>query len=230
MKKPIKEEIGVIVMNSDIKKRARKKVEAITAKLDHSLIKNQFDESIDEAARQFTYKTSCPIAHETFHKVIAEFVVWVYDKGLNARWMAPGMPLGQAIDLLEEHYNSVYGRGYIAAALDANDAQEGGIDIVLNRLAEIIKNVERSKHIKAIFAVNIDPADWYLKCEIVSILLEKYSWFLPEHLLRCKPWELVDEISSIMYRYICSDSALHEILFYQQKTLTAENLFTRQPL
>ena len=230
MKKPVKEEIGVIVMNSDVKKRAIMKVETITAKLDHSLIKSQFDEPIDEAARQFTHKTSCPITHTTFHKVIAEFVVWVYDKGLDARWMASGEPLGQAIDLLEEHYNSVYGSGYIAAALDANDAQEGGIDTVLHRLAEIIKNIERSKHIKAIFTINIDPADWHLKCEIVGILLEKYSCFLPEHLLGCKPWELVDEIPSIMYRYVCSDSALHEILFYQEQTLSAEKLFTRQPL
>jgi len=216
--------------NTDIKSCARKTVETITAKLDRSLIKSQFDEPIDEAARQFTHKAGCPISHNEFHKIITEFVVWVYDKGLNARWMISGEPIGQAINLLEKHYSSIYGRGYTAAVLDAGETQEGGIDVVLNQLAQIIKDIERSKHIKATFAVNIDPADWHLKCEIVSILLDEYKSFLPEHLLRCKPWELVNEIPAIMYRYICSESALQQVFSCPEKVLTAENLFARESL
>ena len=213
-------------MGYDIKKRARETVETITAKLDHSLIKSQFDEPIDEAARQFTHNTSCPVTHKAFHKVIAEYVMHIYDKGLNARGMIPAEPLGQAINLLENHYNSTYGSGYTAAALDAGETQEGGIDVVLNQLAEIIKDIERLKHIKAVFTVNIDPTDWHLKCEIVSILLDEYKSFLPEHLLGCKPWELANEIPTIMYRYICSESALQQVFSCQEKPLTAENLFT----
>jgi len=56
----------------DIKKHARETIETITAKLDHSLIKSQFDEPIDEAARQFTHKAGCPISHNEFHRVITE--------------------------------------------------------------------------------------------------------------------------------------------------------------
>ena len=214
------------MMCYDIKKHARETVETITAKLDHSLIKSQFDEPIDEAARQFTHKTNYPVTHKAFHKVIAEFVVWIYDKGLNACWMLSGEPLGQAINLLEMYYNSTYGRGYTAAAMDVSETQEGGIDVVLSQLTEIIKDNERLKHIKAVFIVNIDPIDWHLKCEIVSILLDEYKSFIPEHLLRCKPWELVNEIPTIMYRYICSESALQQVFSCPEKPLTAENLFT----
>ena len=128
-------------MSYDIKKRARETVETITAKLDHSLIKSQFDEPIDEAARQFTHKTSYPVTHKAFHKVIAEYVMHIYDKGLNARWMLSGEPLGQAINLLEKHYSSTYGRGYTAAVLNTSETCEGGIDVVLNQLAEIIKDI-----------------------------------------------------------------------------------------
>lgn len=211
--------------NTDIKTLARKTVETITAKLDRSLIKSQFDEPIDEAAERFTHKAGCPISHKQFHKVITEFVVWVYDKGLSAPWKLSAEPLGQVIELLEKHYSSTYGTGYTAAALDASKAGEGGIDAVLNQLAQIIKDIERSKHIKAIFAVSIDPTDWHLKCEIASVLLEQYRQFLPEHLLKCKPWELANEIPTIMYRYICSESALQQILSCTEKSLSAENLF-----
>ena len=217
-------------MSYDIKKHARETIETITAKLDHSLIKTQFDEPIDEAARQFTHKTSYPVTHKAFHKVIAEFVAWIYDKGLNARWMLSGEPLGHAISLLEMHYNSTYGRGYTAAAMDVSETQEGGIDVVLSQLTEIIKDIERVKHIKAVFTVNIDPTDWHLKCEIVSILLDEYKSFIPEHLLRCKPWELVNEIPTIMYRYICSESALQQVFSCPEKPLTAESLLAWDPL
>jgi len=211
---------------SDIRKRAEEKVEAITAKLDQTLIKSRFDEPIDKAVRQFTHKASCPVTHNQFHKVITEFVVHIYDKGLNARWMLSGEPLGQAINLLEKHYNSTYGRGYTAAAMDAGEIQEGGIDVVLNQLAGIIKDIERQKYVKGVFSINIDPTDWHLKCEIANILLEDYKHFLPKHLLECEPWELVNQIPTIMYRYICSDSALLEILSYQGNPLSTGDLFS----
>ena len=214
------------MMNSDVKARAREKVEIMSAKLDHTLIKSQFDGPIDDAARHFKHTTSLPMTHRAFHEVIAEFVVQIYDKGLNARWMLSGEPLGHAIDLLEDYYQGSYGRGYIAATLDANDPEEGGVDAVLNRLAEIIKDAERLKYIQAVFIVNIDPTDWYLKCEIVRILLEYYRPFLPKHLLRCKPWELANTIPSIMYRYICSDTTLQQVLSFPEQLLTIENLFT----
>lgn len=225
MTDPIRAQTGVMAMSYDIKKYAREKVDAITAELDDSFIRSQFDEPIDEAARQFTHKADCPITHRMFHKVIAEFVVHIYCKGLNARWMASAEPLGHTIDLLENHYNSTYGRGCIAAALDASDACQGGIDAVLNQLAEIIKNTERQKYINSVFAVNIDPTDWHLKCEIVGILLDEYKQFLPEHLLRCRPWELASLIPSIMYRYICSDLALQQIVSSPGNSLSAENTF-----
>ena len=213
------------MMNFDIKKLAREKVETITARLDDSFIKSQCDGPIDDAARQFKHTASIPITHRSFHKVIAEFVVQIYDKGLNARWMMSGEPLGQAIDLLEHYYQGSYGRGYIAAALDANDPEEGGIDAVLHRLAEIIKETERLKYIQAVFIVNIDAADWHLKCEIVRILLEHYKPFLTKHLLQCKPWELANTIPLIMYKYICSNTTLQQVLSSPEKSLTVENLF-----
>ena len=180
-------------VNTDLKKRAREKIETITAQLDPALMMSRFDEPIGRAARQFTHKASCPMTHRTFHQVIADFVTQIYSKGLNASWRLVD-PLGEAISLLENLYQSAYCYGYAAAAMDANDATQGGIDMVLVRLAEVIKDSERQKYIRAVFTQHIDPSDWYLKCEIVGILLEDYKPFLPEHLCRCKPSELVDEI------------------------------------
>jgi hypothetical protein len=227
---PTKMQTGVTAMNYDIREYAREKIRTITTELDDSLIKSRFDDPIDEAARQFTHKADCPITQRVFHKIIAGFVAHIYSKALNARWKASPEPLGYAIELLEGHYNSTYGRGYIAAAFDAGDACQGGIDAVLNQLAEIIKDIERQKYVNAIFVINIDPTDWPLKCQIVGILLEEYRQFLPEHLLLCRPWELANEIPSIMYRYIRGDSVLRQMVSAPGNFLSTENTPSKLPL
>ena len=58
----------------------------------------------------------------------------------------PFTTLGEPINPLENHYRGPYDRGYVAATLDAKDAAEGSIDVVINRLAEIIKDVKREDY------------------------------------------------------------------------------------
>jgi len=206
-------EIGSMT-NTDIREEAERTIKTMTAGLDLGRVKGLFDEPIDNVARQFKHQAGCPVSHKTFHKVLADFVVLVYDRGLNACWKLSTDPLGEAIVLLEGNYQSHYGHGYIAAALDANDATQGGIDAVLYLLKEIIKRVERHKYLRSIFATNIETADWHVQCEIVRILVETYRPFLPKQIGQCEPWELVSQIPSMISLCLGVDSALQEILSY----------------
>ena len=210
--------------NTDLRERAERAIKTMMAGLDLGRIKGLFDEPIDNAARQFRHKAGCPVSHKTFHKVLVDFVVQVYDRGLNARWKLSTDPLGEAIVLLESHYQSHYGHGYIAAILDANDATQGGIDAVLYLLKEIIKRVERHKYLRSIFATNIETADWHVQCEIVRILVETYRPFLPEQIGQCEPWELVSQIPSMISLCLGVDSALQEILSYPRASAQSPNV------
>ena len=210
--------------NTEIREKAERTIKTITAGLDQGLIKNLFDEPIDNAARQFKHKTGCPVSHKMFHKVLADFIVQVYDQGLKACWKLSANPLDEAIALLDGHYQSHYGHGYIAAALDANDATQGGIDAVLGMLKEIIKHVERQKYLRNIFATNIETVDWHLQCEIVRLLLENYRPFLPEQIWKCEPWELVSQIPSMISLCLGVDSALQEILSYPEASAQSPNV------
>lgn len=216
-------EIGPMT-NTDIRERAERTIKTMMAGLDPGRIKGLFDEPIDNAAHQFRHRAGCPVSDKTFHKVITDFVVQVYDRGLNARWKLSTDPLGEAIVLLEGYYQSHYGHGYIAAALDANDATQGGIDAVLYLLKEIIKRVERHKYLRSIFATHIETADWHLQCEIVRILVETYRPFLPEQIGQCEPWELVSQIPSMISLCLGVDSTLQEILSYPQASAQNPNV------
>lgn len=200
--------------NTDIRERAERTIKTITAQLNLSLIKSLFDEPIDSAARQFRHQAGCPVSNRTFHKVLADFIVHIYGLGLNARWKLSTDPLGEVIALLEFYYQSNYGRGYIAAALDANDAAQGGMDTTLYTLKEIIKRVEHQKYFRSIFATNIEAADWDVQCEMVRVLVERYRPFLPEQIGQCQPWELISQIPSMICLCLGADSTLQEILSY----------------
>ena len=203
--------------NTDLRECAREIIETITAKLDQDLVKSRFDEPIARAASQFEFRAECPITHQAFHKVIADFVERIYAKGLKAFWILTD-PLAEAIFLLENNYRSTrYGTGYTAAILDADDTSIGGVRSVLTGLAESIKDIERQKYIQGVFAWHLYSGDWNLQCEIVRILLEDYRPFIPERLCQCAPAHLVDEIPSIMWRHISSDSVLQQISFCNGK-------------
>jgi hypothetical protein len=193
-------------MNSDLEKLARKTIAAIMLELDPNRIKSRFDNPIDKASREFDYEPTCPITHKQFHRVIAGFVEYVYDQGMAASWMLA--------DPLEASYQSaVYGTGYIAALLDANDPAEGCIRTVLTGLTESIKGIRRQEYTVAVFARHLHGCSWHLRCEIVRVLLEDYRAFLPERLGKCAPAQLADEITSLISMLISSGSILHQMTF-----------------
>ena len=217
-------------MSTDIEKRARETIKLIIVKLDDGLIKSKFDEPISRITRGFQYEVKQHIDHKTFHRIIADFIQQIYDKGLKSSLMLAD-PLAEAISLLENHYQSAtYGNGYAAAVLDANDADEGGIQTVLTSLAELIKDIERQKYISALFAYHLPGCDWDLLCEIARILLQDYGPFMPERLARCVPAQIAGQIQSIILGYIGSDSVLQQISFFSEKPSTAEIRFNRQLL
>ena len=217
-------------MNTDIQEQARETLEIIMAKLDQNLIKCKFDEPISEAARQFKYQVESPMTYKVFHKIIADFVEHIYTRALNASWMLTD-PLIEAIFLLENYYSStMYGTGYTAAMLDADDPETGGIQNVLSNLAEIIKDIERQKYIEGVFIWHLYSNNWDVRCEIARILLQDYRNFIPEKLQKCIPGQLVDEIPLIIYRHVSSDSVLQQISFYNEKSLNIGTLFNEETL
>jgi len=218
------------MMNSDLEERAREIIATIIVELDPDRIADRFDNPIAKAARGFGYEPICPIGHKEFHRIAACFVEHIYDKALAASWMITD-PLAEAIWLLGNGYESaVYGTGYVAALLDANDPAEGGIQTVLAGLAELIRDSERQKYIKAVFAWHLSGCSWSLRCEIARVLLEDYRPFLPEWLGKCTPAQLADEIPSLISTFISADSILQQGAFSSEGLIAAETPLNRKPL
>ena len=96
--------------------------------------------------------------------------------------------------------------------LDAINGGSDDVKIVLHRIAEIIKTVEREKYINGIFKSSIDISNWHLRCRIVEYLLSKYKAHLTPALYKCHHSQLVDEIPYILSIIISSTSTLQQAI------------------
>jgi len=206
------------MMSTEISRQAHEKLTAMIAELDPGLLKRRFDDPIGNVLREFTHQAEPPVTHKVFHQTTSDFIKQIYTQALAAGAELAD-PLAAALTLLEDHYQSaVYGPGYVAALLDANDT---GIEVVLACLAESIKEIEQHKYLQSVCAWHLNGADWNLRCRIAGLLQQKYRPFIPDRLAACPPEQLADQIPALIWQFIGSDAVLEQIAFSAEKTRPA---------
>ncbi|MHC4165381.1 MAG: hypothetical protein ACYSWQ_00285 [Planctomycetota bacterium] len=197
-------------MSSDRRRRAERVLDSIFRQLNEDRIRQLIDGPIDAVLDDFTSSLQQSGQNRTPSDVFSEFVRCVYADGLGAKWHIVNAE-ATSLSLLEDHYQGLWSDGYCAAALDATNSSLAGLDFVLAQLSEIIKTKERQEYVQAVFARQIDPCDWYLRCEIAEVLLDRYGPLLSPALLECPPSQLVDEIPALTIAIISSHTTTTKI-------------------
>jgi len=198
-------------MSSERRHRAEKVLDSIFKQLNEDRIRQLIDEPIDAVLDNFTSSLRQSGQSRTPSEVFSEFVRCVYADGLGAKWHIVNAE-ATSLSLLEGHYQGLWSDGYCAAVLDATNSNMAGLDFALAQLAEIIKTKERQEYVQAVFARQIDPCDWYLRCEIVKVLLDRYGLLLSPALGECPPSQLVDQIPALTIAIISSHTTSVKII------------------
>jgi len=200
--------------NSDpsLRERAKTVIAEVTALLNESYLARHIDEPIDRAAARFVWDDSLPFSHRQFHEVISRFVSHVYAHGLPCpRHLSLTQANDEAVAMLECAYEGTCTNGYDAAVMDSVRAQPNGLDIVLTRLTEAIKMMQRSMHVRWVFARRLDPSAWELRCEIATFLLDRYRPWLPQEMHGCAGVQFADEIPTLLRYGLDTDSQLRQV-------------------
>lgn len=184
-------------------------LEKIISLLDDAHLSELIDQPMNRILSKLQHVATQPISRQEFHKIVASFVNELYLQGFGLKTMPD--PLAESLYFLDKFYQGIYSRGYFAARLDANNADYGGIDIVLRGLAEVIKDIERGKYINGIFRKYLDSCDWQIKCNIAETILEKYKPCLPPLLAQCKPEQIAEDIPSIILACLNAENILNKM-------------------
>lgn len=199
--------------NSTSSRGAEAIVDEIVGLLDEGRMRREIDERIDSAMRGFRFRPADSFSAAFLHQVIAEFVARLYEHGLRLpRRLSRSQAGAEALFLIDQQYQGTFAGGYDGALADAVRSEQNGIDVVLVRVAQAVRERERQDYVRWVFADRLGCCDWRTQCEIVRLLLDRYRRFLPEELRACEPAQLVDEIPAIISHHLATNSQLRGML------------------
>jgi hypothetical protein len=197
-------------------------INELFAVLGNQEISNRISEQIEEAYNQFDGKNFEINSHSDFNKEIARFIQQIYQHGLlTPRLISSTVFFSEALDLLENYYESEGVRGYEAAYLDAVSTYGKGFEFVLRELAEIIKQRELQIYQNWVFSSLIDPTDWSSHKRIICSLIERFKPFLPEDILKGNPARFTKYYKEFIHMVFSTNNLLDRIsLLPKISTLT----------
>ena len=199
-------------MNSEHALLPEDVIDSLMELISEKKMASKIDEPIELAAQTFQLKVKVPLSHSSFNHVISRFVSHLYLKGLRlSRLLSQKEALTEAVSLLEKSYYGIHSKGYDGALLDASGSKLEGLELVLSRLSESIKEVERGKYVEWVFIDNVDQLDWDARYRLVSTYLKQYKNFLPPLLRDTDPARLTDHFQDLILTHLSADSQMRQV-------------------
>ena len=192
--------------NSEHEHSPEKVLDIILDLLNNERITKEVDAPIDQAVEDFRLDITPPLSHESFNQVVAQFIQHLYLHGLRIhRELSDEKALTEAISILQMRYQGVHTTGYDGALLDAISGNLEGLELVMFRLAESIKEVEREKYAKWVFVSNVDQLDWRARHKIALAYLKQYEDILSPQLRDMDPARLADNINDLIINHLSTE-------------------------
>jgi hypothetical protein len=199
--------------NSERAKSTEKAIDEIVDLLGYQRIAVEVDQHLDQAVQAFRFEVRDPLTESSFREIVSEFVRHVYEMGLRLPRRLPGSEaLSEAIFLLEAYYQGGYTEGYDGALFDAMQGNLEGLELVLSRLGESIKTIERSKYVNWVFADHFDRLDWEARRQLVTTYMKRYGDSLTPALREINPARLVDHFRALIDNHVFSNDLLKQVL------------------
>ena len=190
-----------------------KKLDDIINQINERLLSDSIENSVDEVLKNFKVNPSEVTSHKDFNSIIALLFqeLFRHNPGYT-RVHSESEALGEAIMLLENHYQTDKSKGYEGALFEAITKQQRGIIFVIERIAEIYKQKEHEKDITSIIKKSIDPTDWYLVKELIEEMVKNYHrWIRPEF-LEFNPIELIPHYKELIIEIINAQNSVKSSL------------------
>ena len=200
-------------MNSKCKLPPQKVLDNLIDLLNEEQIAQKVYEPIDFASQAFRLKIVVPITHSEFNRVITALIRHIFQSGIQLpRHLSDRQALYEAVFLLERYYQNEDVKGYDGALIEAIGRDTENLELVLLRLTEFIKMIEREKYVKWAYTDNYFILDWKTRQFVVSAYLEQNETLLPAELLELGPARLVDDFQELFTSHMSTES-LNKQLF-----------------
>ena len=178
--------------NSERNFSPEKSLKRILNLLKEERIAREVDDLLDTAVQEFQMKATGLITYTEFKRIIASFVRHIYKKGLRQpSYISDQEAFTEAVHFLEKGSSNEKATEFDDALLDVVGKNAESFELVLDRLAESIKDTERGKYTRWVLVTNYLSLDWEKREQIITSYLELASVYIRQAARVCVP-ELLD--------------------------------------
>jgi hypothetical protein len=142
-------------------------IDTLLAALDERTIARSIGIRHDEVRMRYPLRSNTVDDFNAFSQVISDYYNYHFTACISGGGsLSPGEAAGRAKELLEREYRRANG-DIVTAFNDACDGTNGGLRVVLDKIAEGLKAESVERYIREMFDRHVAPNAWEQKVEII---------------------------------------------------------------
>jgi hypothetical protein len=179
-------------------------LENLLASMDEVTIAKTVGIPHDEARMHYSLTTNTVGSFEEFTDVISDYYNYHVSRCVViGGHMSSTEAAGRAKEILEQAYRG-QGGNIKTAYNDAHDGTNGGLRIVLDKIAEQLKTESVERYLRDVFDKYVDPTSWEQNVEIMRQFLARYGHLLSSTIRVDQPGKYAQNYEELIRAYVDS--------------------------
>ena len=175
---------------------------ALLADLDERRIAQRVGIAHDEARMRFTLESNTVEDFSQFRGIVSGYYNYHYTTCVSRGGsLSLSEAYGAVKELLERDYRKV--RGNIVSAFnDAHDGTNGGLRVVLDKIAEALKTTGVERYVTDVFDRHVEPNSWEQRVEIIRQFIAQCGPYLASSIRASEPERYAHDFSELIRSYV----------------------------
>lgn len=153
-------------------------IDGLFEALDEVAISRNVGNKHDETRARYSLRRNTVSNFNEFSEVLSNYYAYhigecVIEGGRISKFEAAG----KAIEIIEREYRK-QGGNLQSVYKDASEGLNGGVRVLLDRLAETLKQESVERYVQYIFHQHVDPTSWPEKVEIMRQFINRFRYVL----------------------------------------------------
>ncbi|MCY2928052.1 MAG: hypothetical protein NTV86_00885 [Planctomycetota bacterium] len=179
-------------------------IDTLLASLDERLIAQRIGLRHDEARMQYQLERNTVDNFDEFSDVIADYYNQHFTRCVsNGGTLPRSEAAGRAKEILDREYRRHDG-DIVTAFNDAHDGTNGGLRVVLDKLAEAAKAEGVERYVREMFDRHVAPNAWEQKVEIIRQFISQCGATLASSIRADQPERYAQNYQDLIRSYVRS--------------------------
>ena len=177
-------------------------LDGLIAAMDELAIVKNVASAHDEARMQYSPRRNTVQSFDDFSDVIADYYNHHVSKCVvHGGYLSRTEAAGRAKEMLEREYGR-QGGNIMTAFNDAHHGTNGGLRVVLDKMAEQLKAESVERYIREAFDRYVDPSSWDQKVDIIRQFILRFGHMLSSSIRADQPERYAQNYEELIRSYV----------------------------